>query len=88
MADAKVKAARLTPPMIELLTDIATHPQMYVGTYGRWGRTASALRSRGLATTEMIEGNQTEVIITDAGRAEATRRGLVDTGSQPSAVDS
>lgn len=72
------KAIRLTPPQIELLADIATHPQMYVGTYGRWGRTASALRSRGLATTHMIEGNQTEVVITDAGRTEAARRGLVN----------
>jgi len=70
-------SVRLTAPQAELLTDIATHPQMYVGTYGRWGRTAEALRSRGLAKLEWVEGNQTEVTITDDGRAEARRRGII-----------
>jgi hypothetical protein len=75
-------SVRLTPPMIELLTDIATKPQMYVQTYGRWGRTACALRDRGLASLNGCEGNQTEVVITQAGRAEAVRRGLTSIGSE------
>ncbi len=68
---------RLSPNQIELLTDIATHRQYYVGTYGKWGRTATALRVRGLATVEDVEGNQSEVKITEAGKVEAIRRGIV-----------
>jgi len=63
--------------MIELLIDVCVNPQMYVGTFGRWGRTAAALRGRGLVKTESIEGGQSEVIVTVAGRAEAIRRGLI-----------
>jgi hypothetical protein len=81
MADAKVKAVRLTPNMIELLTDLVTNPQMYVRTFGKWGRTAEALRDRKLATLHWCEGNQTKVVVTQTGRDEAARRGLTNTGS-------
>jgi hypothetical protein len=72
-----VASVRLTDPQVELLTDIATHPQMYVRSYGRWGRTAEALHSRSLANLTWCEGNQTKVVITDAGRDEAKRRGII-----------
>lgn len=67
---------KLTPPQVELLTDIAAHREFGVRTYSRWGRTAGALVRLGLATTRGVEGNWTEVTITQAGRAEAARRGL------------
>jgi len=73
-------AARLTPPMIELLTDIATNPQMFITQWTRWDRTAQALISRGLA--KVPPGGQYhqqyELLITDKGRAEAIRRGIAD----------
>lgn len=87
MPEAKIKAVRLTSPQVELLTDIVTNPQMYVRTYGKWGRTAEALRDRGLATLHWCEGNQTMVIITTAGRAEAARRGIVDSAPNPGGVE-
>jgi hypothetical protein len=71
---------RLTPRQVELLTDIATHPHMYVGTWGRWGKTATALARRGLATTDYLEGRQSEVTITEDGKAEAIRRGILPAG--------
>jgi hypothetical protein len=83
VAEPKIKAVRLTPPMVELLTDLVTNPEMYVRTYGRWGRTAEALRDRGLATLHWCEGNQTMVIITKAGRVEAARREIVDSAPKP-----
>lgn len=67
---------KLTPPQVELLIDIATHPQMYVGSFGRWGRTARALQARGLATLCGVERDYLEVVITEAGRTEAVRRGI------------
>lgn len=71
------KAIRLSPPMIELLTDIATKPQMYITQWSSWDRTANALISRGLARkTSAGHYRQYELRITDAGRAEATRRGI------------
>lgn len=84
MADVKIKAIRLTPNMVELLTDLVTNPQMYVRTYGKWGRTAQALRGRGLASLHWCEGNQTMVIVTQDGREEAARRGLTPSGSNAS----
>lgn len=68
---------RLSPAQVELLTDIATHPEYGVRTYSRWGRTAAVLARLGLATTRAGEGNWTTVRITPAGRDEASRRGLV-----------
>lgn len=67
---------RLSPNMLELLTDITTRPQMYVDTYGPWGRTARALAKRGLATVRDMEGKQSEVKATEDGRHEAARQGL------------
>lgn len=74
-------AVGLSPNMLELLTDVVTHPQMYVGTYGRWGKTARALQTRGLATVKDMEGKQSEVKVTEDGRREAARRGLVPTAA-------
>lgn len=84
MADSKVKAGRLTPPMIELLTDITTKP-MYIRHCSRWDKTAQALVNRGLAArTQGYAGrSQYEITITQAGRDEAIRRGLMDNGSSP-----
>ncbi len=77
------KAVRLTPPMVELLTDIATRPQMYITRGSRWSRTAGALLDRGLAVIPRgnYGGPQYALRITDDGRAEAARRGI--TGAQP-----
>ncbi|MEU8371195.1 hypothetical protein [Micromonospora tulbaghiae] len=70
-------AARLSPRMIELLTDIATKPQMFITRWSSWDRTANALVARGLASTPRgyVRG-QYELRITAEGRAEATRRGI------------
>jgi hypothetical protein len=71
------KAVRLSPPMIELLTDITTKP-MYITLWSPWDRTAEALVSRGLAERPRgyAGGRQYEIRITEAGRAEAARRGI------------
>jgi hypothetical protein len=88
-ADQKPKAVRLTPPQVELLTDIATTPQMYITRWTRWDKTAQALIDKGLAarTPGHAGGHQYGIAITDAGRAEAARRGIGqragDTGSKP-----
>ncbi len=70
-------AAKLSANMVELLTDIATNPQMYVGTYMPWGKTANALARRGLALVHDLPRGQSEVEITDAGRTEAIRLGIL-----------
>lgn len=77
---------RLTPTQIELLTDLATNPQMFIDQWKVWHRTAEALVSRGLAVVVDAHRhhNPYELRITDAGRAEASRLGLVATGSSPS----
>jgi hypothetical protein len=78
----KPKAVRLTPPQVELLTDIATKPAMYI-TYGsRWDRTATALSKRDLAVKRFAGGPQYELRITAAGRAEAARRGIGEQGPE------
>lgn len=80
----KPRSIRLTPPMIELLTDIATKPAMFITRWSRWDKTAGALIDRGLAVGMggYAGGRQYEVRITEAGRVEATRRGIgTDTGS-------
>lgn len=69
--------ARLSPNMVELLTDIATHREYYVGTWGKWGKTADALNRRGLATVEAVDHAQSEVKITTGGREAATRLGIL-----------
>jgi hypothetical protein len=74
---------RLTAPQIELLTDIAKNPVMYVGTYSRWARTGGCLVRHGLATMCGLEGNQSEVKITPDGVQEATRRGLIPAAGGP-----
>ncbi len=71
-------SVRLSPPMVELLTDIATNPAMYITSYTRWDRTAQALIDRELATRSKgyAGSHQYELRITDPGRAEAGRRGI------------
>lgn len=68
---------RLSPKQVELLTDIVTHPAMYITYYGPWERTAQSFVRLGIGTVRWCEGNQYELTVTDIGRAEATRRGLV-----------
>ncbi|MEV0214401.1 hypothetical protein [Micromonospora sp. NPDC050695] len=74
------KAIRLSPPMLELLTDIAIKPQMYITRGSRWSRTAGALIDRGLAVIPRgnYGGPQYALRITDEGRAEAARRGIAE----------
>lgn len=62
--------------MVELLTDIATHPQMYITCYSKWDRTARALIARDLATSDNGYP-QYELTITVDGQAEAVRRGIL-----------
>ncbi len=69
--------SRLTPPQIELLTDIATKPAMYLRSYSRWQKTGLCLVNHGLAHMRSLEGHQSEITITDNGRKEAIRRGLI-----------
>jgi len=79
MADRK-----LTAPQIELLTDIATKPQMYIDRNRRWSKTAQALITRELAF-EVRPGSyyrHYEIRITEKGRAEATRLGITASGSK------
>ncbi len=69
----------LTPPMIELLTDIATHDEYYITQWSKWERTAQALVSRKLAyVPKRYHGGQYPLRITDDGRVEAIRRGIID----------
>lgn len=86
MTEARIRAVRLTPPQVELLTDIATKPQMYITRWTRWDRTAQALMDKGLAgrMRGYAGGRQYGITITEAGRAEAARRGI---GQQDSTVD-
>lgn len=80
MPSQGVRAVRLTPPQVELLGDLATKPQMYVRRYSRWAKTAGALVQRQLAVLAYPDHStlgQDGYRITDAGRAEARRRGLV-----------
>jgi hypothetical protein len=75
-----MSTARLTANQLELLTDVATKPEMFVRTFGRWGQTAQALKRRGLVSLHWCEANQTRVVITDDGRTEARRRGIATDG--------
>jgi hypothetical protein len=68
---------RLSPPQVELLTDIATHDEYYVRAFSRWAKTAGALVRRGLAVCQYDRSDWTTVRITAAGRQQALQRGLV-----------
>ena len=78
--DSASKSARLSPPMIELLTDIATHDEYYITQFSKWDRTAQALVGRKLAIVpkDSYFGGQYPLRITEAGREEAIRRGIID----------
>jgi hypothetical protein len=74
----RVRHPRLTPPQLELLTDIATYPQMYLRHWSRWEKTGHVLERHGLAVfTRGGEPTHSEIRITDDGCAEAVRRKLV-----------
>lgn len=71
-------AVRLTPPQVELLTDIATNPAMWISCHSRWDRTARVLIRLGLAKVTEDGLPQYELRITEpAGKAEAVRRGII-----------
>jgi hypothetical protein len=70
-------ALRLSPTMLELLEDLVKHPHMYITNYTRWDRTAQALIARGLAEGTQTHGNEYELTITEEGRAEAVRQGII-----------
>ncbi len=79
-ASDRPHAVRLTPPQVELLTDLATSPQMYVRRHSRWGKTVGALVQRQLAVLaypDYSNHGQDGYRITAAGRVEAARRGLI-----------
>lgn len=68
---------RLTPPQLELLTDIATKPRMYLRRFSRWERTGHVLVRHGLAVMTDCGYEHSTITITPAGLIEAARRGLV-----------
>lgn len=71
-------AVRLTPPQVELLTDIATKPAMWITINSRWDRTARVLIRLGLAKVTEDGYPQYEIRITEPkGKAEAIRRGII-----------
>jgi hypothetical protein len=72
------KAAKLSPNMIELLTDVVGNGTMYVRNFSKWGKTAGALKSRGLVNLRWCDDQMTAVTITTAGAEEARRRKLVE----------
>lgn len=76
----KPKSIRLTPPQIELLTDIATNPEYFIRRFSRWEKTAHVLCREGLATTWSEGPSHFGIRITDAGRTEAARRGIGHAG--------
>lgn len=73
----RTRHPRLTPPQLELLTDIATKPQMYYKSWSRWAKTGLVLARHGLATVSGCGPNDSEIVITGAGRNEAVRRGII-----------
>lgn len=82
---AKIRAVQLTHPQIELLTDIATKPQMYITYQSRWDQTATSLVRKDLAAKRFAgSGHQYELRITEAGKAEAARRGIIAPACQGS----
>lgn len=85
---ARAGAVRLTPPMIELLTDIATHEEYYITQWSKWDRTAQALISRKLAfVPKGCHGGRYPLRITDDGKAEAARRGIIDPPHQTATAE-
>lgn len=73
----------LSPPQIELLTDIATKPQMYLRERSRWAKTGRVLVRLGLAEISEVGMSHLEITITEAGRVEAARRGIVPAATLP-----
>lgn len=70
---------KLSPTMVELLTDLATNEEMYIDAWRRWDRTARALVVRGLAEIPDCRGlpySTFALRITPAGRREAAARGI------------
>ncbi len=82
----KPRNPRLTPSQVELLSDIATRSEVYLRSWSRWGKTGQCLARLGLATLRYDGGYyDTTITITEAGRKEAERRGLVPPSTQESA---
>lgn len=71
-----MRAIRLTPPQVELLTDIATKPQMFLRRWSRWEKTGACLVRLGLAKMSSDGPSHSVIVITQAGRDEAVRRGI------------
>lgn len=68
---------RLTEPQLELLTDIVTRPRMFLRRWSRWEKTGQCLARSGLASLCSAGPGHCEITVTQEGRAEAVRRGLV-----------
>ncbi len=68
---------KLSDPQVELLTDIAVNPQMYITSFSKWDRTAHALIRRKLAVVSFSGYPQYELKITVNGQAKAVRRGIL-----------
>ncbi len=68
---------KLSDPQVELLTDLATNPQMYITSFSKWDRTARALINRKLAAVSDSGYPQYELKITVDGQAEAVRHGIL-----------
>jgi hypothetical protein len=77
-ATTSPRPGRLSPNMLELLTDLAIHPQMFITQCSPWDRTAQALIRRGLAYAPRgAHARRYELRITVEGRVEAIRRGII-----------
>lgn len=73
----RVRRPRLTPPQIELLTDIVTKPQMFLRRWSRWSKTGGCLAGYGYATLSSEGPSHVACRATRDGRLEAVRRGLI-----------
>lgn len=73
----RTRLPRLTPPQIELLTDIVTKPQMYLRHWSREEKSGGCLTALGLASMSSEGPGHSRIVATQAGRDEAVRRGLV-----------
>jgi hypothetical protein len=83
----RLRRVHLSAAQIELLGDIANHEQFYVKTFSRWAKTGAILVENGLATMSYCGGpGDQEIKITEAGVAEAKRRGLI--AAKPAAGNS
>jgi len=70
-------SVRLTAPQVELLTDIATHPEYFLRRYSRWEKTGHVLHRHGFASLHSEGMTHVRIVITNAGREEAKRRGII-----------